>query len=85
MPRKQAHAVGLKARRIAGEIEADLKAHIKKAMRAIAQLEEDDPKREELTEASKDAKAQLLRAEVELAAARRRGCAAAIRRAKVRA
>ena len=64
MPR--AHAVGLKARRIATELESAQAAKRKEATRVASRLAADDPKRKELKEQGEAAAAELLRDEVVL-------------------
>lgn len=63
---KCAHAVGLKARRIAGEVKTGLSAKEKQARKDAAKLEADDPKRLEIAKAVESAKTTLLREDVSL-------------------
>jgi len=66
VPRDTAYAVGLKLRKLPGELKADQLAARKAASRAISKLTADNPKRQELKQAAADEQARLLRVEVDL-------------------
>ena len=66
MPHMTAHAVGLKARRIAGKVKADLAAAERATKKALAKLEIDDLKRSEVAAAAEKAKSALLLTPVDL-------------------
>ena len=64
--RDAAYTVGLKLRKLPGELKADLLAARKVASRAISKLAADDPKRQKLKQAADDEEARLLRVEIDL-------------------
>ena len=66
LARDCAYAVGLKARRAAGDIKIELASAKRTAGRAASKLAADDPWRQELAAEAKAAEASLLRAPVEL-------------------
>lgn len=66
LSREQAHAVGLKARKLAVAIKADLASIKKDAQRKASKLEADDPKRQDFAEQAAAAEATLLQGKVEL-------------------
>ena len=61
-----AHAVGLKARRIAGAVKADIASIRKDAARNASKLAQEDPQRKKVAEQAKAAEAELLQATVDL-------------------
>ena len=66
LARDCAYAVGLKARRAAGDIKTELASAKRAAGRAASRLGADEPRRQELAAEAKAAEASLLRAVVEL-------------------
>ena len=66
MPHMTAHAVGLKARRIAGNVKADLAAAERATKKVLAKLDIDDSKRSEVAATAEKAKATLLLTPVDL-------------------
>ena len=66
LSREQAHAVGLKARKLAVAIKADLALKKKDLQRKASKLAPDDPKRQGLTEQAAGAEVTLLQGRVEL-------------------
>ena len=66
LARDCAYAVGLKARRAAGEIKTELASAKRAAGRAASRLRADEPRRQELAAEAKAAEASLLHAPVEL-------------------
>ena len=64
--RDAAYSVGIKLRKLPGELKADQLAARKMASRAISKLAADDPKRQELKQAAADEEARLLRVEIDL-------------------
>ena len=70
LTRTHAHAVGIKARRVAGETTAELALVKRSAQRAASKLEADNPRRQELAAEAKEAEASLLRATVQFPALR---------------
>ena len=70
LTRTHAHAVGIKARRVAGETTAELALVKHSAQRAASKLEADNPRRQKLAAEAKEAEASLLRATVQFPALR---------------
>jgi len=66
LSRVQAHAVGLKARRIAGDVKADIASIKKDAARNASKLAQEDPQRKKVAEQAKAAEVELLQATVDL-------------------
>ena len=66
VPRDTAYTVGLKLRKLPGELKADQLAVRKAASRAISKLAAEDPKRQELKQEVAEEEARLLRAEIDL-------------------
>ena len=76
LARDCAYAVGLKARRAAGDIKIELVSAKRTAGRAASKLAADDPRRQELAAEAKAAEASLLHAPVELPLPRERAAPA---------
>ena len=66
LSRVQAHAVGLKARRIGSEVKADAASIKKDAARKASKLNQEDPRRKKLVAQAQAAEAALLQVTVDL-------------------
>ena len=66
LSRVQAHAVGLKARRIGSEVKADAASIRKDAARKASKLNQEDPRRKKLAAQAQAAEAALLQVTVDL-------------------
>ena len=66
LSRVQAHAVGLKARRIGSEVKADAASIKKDAARKASKLSQEDPRRKKLVAQAQAAEAALLQVTVDL-------------------
>ena len=66
LTRDAAYTIGIKLRKLPGELKADQLAARKVASRAFSKLAADDPKRQELKQAAADEEARLLRVEIDL-------------------
>jgi hypothetical protein len=65
LPRKQANDIGLKARKAAVALKADVVAKKKATQRKVSKLKADDPQRRELSEKAEAEEAERLRKEID--------------------